>query len=288
MNSNKIVLSYVITTFNKLNYLKVILPSLISACAIDEEIVIVDGASTDGTKDYLKDLFEKGLIHQFVSEKDFGEAHGFNKALFLSRGEIIKVITDDDAFNYPAIKRCREYMLANPDIDIVGSDGYALDVSNGKEYFRKMENKHGYILWMNTKKPFIFCGLSIMLRKSSITLLGLFNPGVIIVDFEYTFRISSGKARIGWFDEPMFINIVNKSSNSYRNTAKMHLEYAKLYSYYEDYHKLLILLKIKSFFSPLYAFLRRFKNSKKDITELDYNYLFNQSTEFFDSKNIDA
>ena len=40
-------LSYVLTTFNKLDYLKITLPLLIEARKPDEEIVVVDGGSTD-------------------------------------------------------------------------------------------------------------------------------------------------------------------------------------------------------------------------------------------------
>ena len=37
-------------------HLKVTLPYLIAACKFDEEIVIVDGGSTDGPAEYLKGL----------------------------------------------------------------------------------------------------------------------------------------------------------------------------------------------------------------------------------------
>jgi glycosyltransferase involved in cell wall biosynthesis len=91
-------LSYVLTTFNKLSYLKEILEDLINNCKEDEEIVISDGASSDGTITFLESLLRDGKIHQFVSEKDFGEAHGFNKAILLANGELIKLISDDDIF----------------------------------------------------------------------------------------------------------------------------------------------------------------------------------------------
>ena len=42
-------LSFVITTFNKLNYLTVVLEHLMNCVSGDEEIIVVDGYSTDGT-----------------------------------------------------------------------------------------------------------------------------------------------------------------------------------------------------------------------------------------------
>ena len=46
-----ISLSYILTTFNKLAYLKISLPYLIASRQQDEEIVIVDGGSKDGARD---------------------------------------------------------------------------------------------------------------------------------------------------------------------------------------------------------------------------------------------
>ena len=86
---DKIKLSYVITTFNKLPYLKEVMRLLLQNVQPDEEIVIVDGASTDGTKEYLQNLYNEGLIQQLISEKDLGEAHGFNKALLLAKGDLV-------------------------------------------------------------------------------------------------------------------------------------------------------------------------------------------------------
>ena len=104
MNFNEKNLSYVLTTYNKLSYLKVTVPQLLAACDEDDEIVVYDGGSTDGTREYFQKLFEEGKIHQFKSEKDFGEANGYNKAMLAAKGKIIKIISDDDAYYFPGIK----------------------------------------------------------------------------------------------------------------------------------------------------------------------------------------
>ena len=44
-----IALSYVLTTYNKLPYLRQVLERLVAARQADEEIVVVDGGSTDAT-----------------------------------------------------------------------------------------------------------------------------------------------------------------------------------------------------------------------------------------------
>ncbi len=57
-------LSYIIATRNRLPFLKITLGKLINELQQDEEIVVVDGNSSDGTKEYLKELFKEGKIHQ--------------------------------------------------------------------------------------------------------------------------------------------------------------------------------------------------------------------------------
>ena len=118
-------LSYILTTYNKLDYLKITLPYLLAACYPDEEIVIVDGGSSDGTVEYLQALLDQKKIHYFISEKDFGEAHGTNKAFLAAKGQLLKIITDDDVFDFEALQRCKKFMLEHPSVDILGFDGYA-------------------------------------------------------------------------------------------------------------------------------------------------------------------
>ena len=108
---NEIKLSYLITTRNKLPYLKEALGRLIKNAGEDEEIVVADGSSTDGTKEYLSQLYQNGKIHKFISEPDQNEAHGFNKCFVMARGELLKVVSDDDVFYYPAIRECKKFCL---------------------------------------------------------------------------------------------------------------------------------------------------------------------------------
>src|SRR5438552_17918629 len=97
---DKISLSYLLTTYNKLSYLKEVLKTLMDNRKDDEEIIVTDGGSTDGTREYLQKIYQDGKIDQYISEKDFGEAHGFNKGIMKARGELVKIITDDDVFDF--------------------------------------------------------------------------------------------------------------------------------------------------------------------------------------------
>jgi len=208
-----IELSYILTTYNKLEYLKITLPDLIINCLSNEEIIVFDGGSTDGTVDYLQHLFDLKQIHFFVSEKDKGEAHGYNKGFLQARGNLIKIITDDDYFDFKIINNCKNYMLANVDVDVVAYDGYGVSLNNTNG-FETTNFLNDYNNWQRTKTPFLFCGLCLIIRRTSLPLLGLFNTKMKIVDWEYTLRLTSLPINIKWYNNYGYVNIANALSNS--------------------------------------------------------------------------
>jgi glycosyltransferase involved in cell wall biosynthesis len=266
-------LSYILTTFNKLDYLKVTLPYLIEACQEDEEIVVVDGGSTDGTVDFLEQLKSENKIHQLISEKDYGEAHGTNKAMLLATGELIKIITDDDAFHFQNINRCKEFMLSNNTIDVLGSNGYYFNpsISTQPEW---VQMDSFFLTWKANRKPFLFSGLSLMVRRSSLSLLGLLDTNFMIVDFEYTLRITSGKAHVAWFAGATFLNIINPQSNSNKYLKRLKAEKKKLLKFYQldENHWKENYFTVRSFVSVSARKILGIK--QKGFTAFDYPTIF--------------
>ncbi len=285
MNSDHgINLSYVLTTFNKLKYLKVTLPDLIAACGPDEEIVVFDGYSTDGTREYLHELFSEGKIHQFVSEKDKGEAHGYNKAMLAAKGTLIKIISDDDAYDYNAIRRCKEFMLDRPALQLVAADGFGVNNLLQTNQFDRRNAVNNFKQWQRDRTPFIFCGLSIILRKDAIPLLGLWDCNYLIIDFEYSLRASASKAKLGWYTGLFYVNIVNANSNSGTQWRRMEIEKEKLTTLYFGRRPLISFRqkdRIKNLFRPL-----KRKLFKEISTQSEsYESIYSKSMELLRSEN---
>lgn len=63
---------------------------------IDLEHVVVDGGSTDGTYDYLRNLDQNRLV--WISEADNGIFDAFNKGISLCRGEWVHFLNAGDVF----------------------------------------------------------------------------------------------------------------------------------------------------------------------------------------------
>ena len=190
------LLSLVIPTFGKHDVLELVLDSLIKELDFDYEIIIVDG--TPGNVDQFKQKLLKFAPHAlYIAQPDFGESHAINIALLRAKGLLIKVITDDDAFNFARIKHQAEFLLQNPDIDILGSDGIALSGIEGyaQGYLGYEEE---YSKYQRFHTPFAFCGLGLMLRREVLALSGLFDTFYTRADLSFTYRITGLGLRLAW------------------------------------------------------------------------------------------
>ncbi|WP_342071501.1 glycosyltransferase family 2 protein [Yoonia algicola] len=97
MNTTK--LSIIIATYNCSTTLEKCLDSIFMQTYPHIEVVIADGASTDGTLEILKRYADK--LSGWISEPDSGLYDALNKALERTTGEWIYVMGADDTFYGP-------------------------------------------------------------------------------------------------------------------------------------------------------------------------------------------
>ncbi|MBF9143438.1 glycosyltransferase [Hymenobacter properus] len=232
-------LSYVLTTYNKLPFLRQVTERLIAARQPDEEIVVCDGGSSDGTKEYLQALFEAGKIQQFVSERDKGEAHGFNKGFMRARGVLLKLITDDDAFCYPAIAEAKQFMLANPEVDVLTGNTGLIHLEHLETVSLYDDVADNFRRWLDQKEVVWMIGLPLIIRRESLALTGLLHTGSVQVDTEFTYRITSLNVNLAWSTAIISVRLENPQSNfrlmnSGKNGRRASDEEADRIRYYYD------------------------------------------------------
>ena len=174
-------ISFVLTTKNRASYLEKALEDTKKLTGPNDELIIIDGNSTDGTKD----IIEKHLdsVDTFISENDEGQGHAYNKGLLLSSGKYICYLTDDDVFYREAVEQAAGIMDNNPDIDVLIPGG--MKEKNGKEKYVYMPEgsdfgKNVESLYMNS-----WCGLGFFIRASSIAKAGLSDPNCVAHDNSY-------------------------------------------------------------------------------------------------------
>jgi len=230
MSDPQVHLSYVLVTYNKLPYLKDALAKLLPHKTADEEIVIVDGGSTDGTIEYLQELLKRGDIDQLISGQDRTLGHAINKGILTAKGELIKTMSDDDVYYYDEMKKCKEFLLTHPEIDALGTNGIQHD---GQDYHREED----FLLWKTTPyHPFMMCELGLWLRRSSVPLFGLADTTNFSYfwDAEFTIRFTAGKARIAWYTGKTWEHALNKDSVSVRGDGRWKAESARLRQMYPN------------------------------------------------------
>ena len=96
------------------------------------ELIVMDGASTDDTLDYIK-KYESDLT--LVSEKDDGVYHAFNKAIDLATGKYLYFIGAGDCLKPNILERIKEFL---PTDEPTFAYGYCYFVKqkvfNGREF----------------------------------------------------------------------------------------------------------------------------------------------------------
>jgi len=263
-------ISYVLPTKNKLPYLKITLGDLILNRADNEEIVVIDGGSTDGTKEFLDEAFQKGKIQKFISEQDFGESHGVNKGWLLADGDIIKPGNRRCLFSFSVIRQGAEFMIKNPQIDLVMTNGCKSTLPSKK--ISNFSYEASFESWRDAGKPFAFCGLGMLLRKKSLPLLGLLDTSYIRTDEEYALRVTTNKKiQIALYTRAMYFHVANKNSNTNTMNEKFHAETKRLAKIYGKQ-------KNVSFLKKIAGKIKRTKTTQKEesFSDMEEGYTYYQ------------
>lgn len=93
-------LSVIVPSFNQGRFIERTLDSILDQDHPPLEVIVVDGASTDGTVDLLRARASQDDRLRWVSEPDDGPADAVNKGLAMARGDVASIQSSDDVY-YP-------------------------------------------------------------------------------------------------------------------------------------------------------------------------------------------
>lgn len=131
--------SVVTPSFNQRRFLEATVESVLAQNYPNLEYVVMDGASRDGSADYLRSIDAR--LTAWRSEPDEGQADAINKAFALTSGDIMAWINSDDLMLPGAIESVVTFFAAHPDVDVVYGQRLVID-HDGHEVGRWVLPRH--------------------------------------------------------------------------------------------------------------------------------------------------
>ncbi len=129
MNIERPLVSIVTITLNSAEYLGDLIAAVEAQTYENIEHVLVDGVSTDGTVDLIREYADRQRV-VWVSEPDSGTTDAATKGLRMATGDIVVIMPSDDLIFPWSVKFAVDSFLAQPDADVVHGDSISWDMSS--------------------------------------------------------------------------------------------------------------------------------------------------------------
>ncbi len=151
------------------------------------EHIIIDGLSTDGTIDIIKDYSSRYSHIRWISEKDNGIYNAINKGIKISTGEIIGILNSDDIFDNKEVLSKIAKVFQDYNVDSCYGDLLYVDRQNVNKvirYWKSREYKKGlFNLGWHPAHPTFYT------KKELFNKYGLYRTDFIIsADYELMLR----------------------------------------------------------------------------------------------------
>lgn len=161
-------ISIVIPSYNKADYIRFTLQSIVDQKYPNLEVIIQDGRSTDGTLKIIKEFANKyPEIFSWISKTDKGQVDAINIGLSHTTGDIITYINADDVYDKNALIAVGTNFLNNPATlwligygNIINAKGKVVSsvVTNYKNFLLAINN-YKLLLTVNyINQPSVFLG----------------------------------------------------------------------------------------------------------------------------------
>jgi glycosyltransferase involved in cell wall biosynthesis len=175
-------ISIVTPTRNQAEFIRDTIHSVMDQDHDDIEHVVVDGASTDGTVDILKEFPHL----RWLSEPDSGQSNAINKGFRLATGEILAWLNSDDYYEKNVLGAVARYFRDHPDCMILYGDITYVDQEKN---FLYALNGPAISYQELIKSPDIMRQPSFFWRRRVIEEIGFIDERFhLVMDFEFFLR----------------------------------------------------------------------------------------------------
>ena len=203
--------SIVTAVYNNCTTIAATLDSVLAQTGADFELIVIDGGSTDGTREVLQGYAARLAV--LVSEPDRGIYDALNKGIRQARGEVIGFLHADDLFANGSVLRQVAAAFADPRVDAVYGDLLYVRKDNPDQvvrYWRAGAFSSARLGWgWMPPHPTFY------VRRAVYERLGLFDTRYrIAADYDCMLRfLGKGQVQVGYIREVLVKMRVGGASN---------------------------------------------------------------------------
>jgi glycosyltransferase involved in cell wall biosynthesis len=195
------------------------------------EYIVIDGSSTDGTKEIIQSYSDK--IATYISEPDKGMYDAINKGLSMATGDIVGLMhSDDEFYNKMVISKIVTTFQNSPNTD--GLYGNGIYISNDAEERIVRNRIGGPYDFKKIRSGWLPLHPTVYLKKSLIEKFGFYNLDFKIAsDTEFLLRyLFQHKINIVYLDEYVVKMRMGGLSTSYKRAFEVLYEDYRIYKYH--------------------------------------------------------
>ena len=235
MQNSPPLVTVIVLCFNQAKYLREAVQSVMGQDYKPVEIIIVDDASTDRSREVVKEIVsEQPEIKSILLEENLGNCRAFNRGLQLARGKyVIDLAADDLLIPNRIMVGVRELEAKGEKFGVHFSDAYICDENAETLSTHYSRDRNGKLLetvrqgevYVDLLARYFICAPTMMMRKSMLNELGGYNEELSYEDFDFWIR-SSRNYQYAFSDDILVKkrNLPNSLSKQQYRWRSMHFE----------------------------------------------------------------
>lgn len=191
--SDLLKISVITPSFNSIRTIRETIESVRAQDYPGWEHLVIDGGSTDGTIEILREYPHV----QWISEKDEGHYHAMNKGIERASGEVVTVLNADDCYRPGALRAVGDAFREHSEWDGLFGDIVYVDAS-GREIYRREEAIFDYDVLRFSGVCYVI-HQTLFVKRTVHDTVGLYRYKDFLnsCDYDFILKLGRAKCRIG-------------------------------------------------------------------------------------------
>lgn len=208
----------IIPVYNREQYIKETIGSVLAQTYPNIEIVAVDDGSTDNSRQVLESFGDKITVLEHPGRVNKGQSAAINLGIRATESEYVAILDSDDLFASRKIELQVDFLEEHLDIGLVYGNGYSID-QYGNRLYRFYSDDH--VEWSDPERVLLDCYFLLpnnsLIRRSVLEEVGDFDESLRSAqDHDMAIRVAE-KTRLGFINEVIFFYRRHPDSISHKN-----------------------------------------------------------------------